>query len=129
MRSPAPRHPARTIVIWCPDWPVVAHAKAEGLPADVPLALIERGDVFACSPAARRDGVRRGLRVREAQARSPSLVVRPYDPALDHRAFEPVILAIEERVPGVQVLRPGSCLLAARGPARYYGGETEASRC
>ena len=69
----------------------------------------------------------RGLRVREAQARCPELVVQPYDDALDHRAFEPVIRAVEAAVPGVEVLRPGTLALRARGPARYYGGERAAA--
>jgi len=117
----------RTIVFWCPDWPVVAATQATGHAKDVPFALIDRGLVFACSAAARRDGVRRGLRVREAQYRCTGLVVAPYDPAQDTRAFEPVISRIEEITPGVQVVRPGTCAIRSRGPARYYGGEEQAA--
>ncbi|WXF92190.1 hypothetical protein WDV91_05870 [Curtobacterium flaccumfaciens pv. flaccumfaciens] len=65
--------------------------------------------------------------MREAQARCPELLVQPYDDALDHRAFEPVIRAVEAAVPGVEVLRPGTLALRARGPARYYGGERAAA--
>jgi protein ImuB len=118
----------RTIVLWCPDWPIIAAARSRGLAVDVPLALVEKGTVFASSTAARREGVRRGVRVREAQARCPELVVVPYEAAIDMRCFGPVIEAIEETVPGVQVLRPGTCAMRARGPARYYGGEHEAGR-
>jgi protein ImuB len=39
------------------------------------------------------------------------------------RAFEPVVAIIEEFCPQVEVLRPGLAALAARGPARYFGGE------
>ncbi|RNE66464.1 DNA polymerase Y family protein [Cryobacterium tepidiphilum] len=117
----------RTIVFWCPDWPVVAAGQAAGHATEVPLALIDRGLVFACSAAARRDGVRRGLRVREAQYRCTGLVVAPYDPVQDSRAFEPVISRIEEITPGVQVVRPGTCAIRSRGPSRYYGGEEQAA--
>lgn len=117
------RTPTRTIVLWCPDWPIVAAAQTHDVAVTAPIALIEHGEVFACSATARRDGVRRGLRQREAQARCPELIVLPSDPGHDHRAFEPVITAIEERMPGVQVMRPGTCAIKARGPARYYGGE------
>ena len=117
----------RAIVLWCPDWPVIAAQQALDLPPDEPLALVEKGIVFACSPAARADGVKRGLRMREAQARCPQLNVLPYDPVLDARAFEPVLAAIEEITPGVQPVRPGTCVLRARGPARYYGGEEQAA--
>ena len=55
------------------------------------LALTESGLVFACSAAARRDGVVRGLKLREAQYRSPALAVLDYDMALDVRVFEPVV--------------------------------------
>jgi protein ImuB len=117
----------RTIVFWCPDWPVVAASQAAGHGPDVPLALIDRGFVFACSTAARRDGVRRGLRMREAQYRCPGLVAAPYDPMQDSRAFEPVLSRIEEITPGVQVVRPGTGAIRSRGPSRYYGGEEQAA--
>ncbi|WP_431277084.1 DNA polymerase Y family protein [Leifsonia poae] len=72
-------------------------------------------------------GVKRGLRIREAQARCTTLLVFPYDPVQDARTFEPVLAAIEEITPGVQLVRPGTCVLRARGPARYYGGEERAA--
>lgn len=120
-------NPLRVVVAWCPDWPVVAARAAGLLPADAPGALIAKGEVTACSAEARADGVRRGLRVREAQARCPDLVVHAHDPAVDARAFEPVVDVIEERVPGVQVLRPGLATVRARGAARYYRGEDRAA--
>lgn len=122
----------RTIVLWCPDWPITAAIRANStghraLAADAPLALIDAGLVFACSAAARAAGVKRGLRLREAQARCPQLTVLDYDQALDIRSFEPVLEAIEETMPGAQLLRPGTCAIRARGPVRYYGGEEEAA--
>jgi protein ImuB len=117
----------RTIVLWCPDWPVLAARSAGDFPADAPLALIDRGEVFACSPEARRLGVRRGLTVREAQFRCTDLVLSPYDAVLDRRAFDPVLDGIEALTPGVAVLRPGTCAIRARGPVRYYGGESAAA--
>jgi protein ImuB len=39
------------------------------------------------------------------------------------RAFEPVVTAVEEFCPRVEVLHPGACAIGARGPARYFGGE------
>ncbi len=120
--------PMRTIVLWCPDWPVTAALRSNpSLRADAPLALVEAGLVFACSAAARQQGIRRGLRVREAQSRCPDLTLIDYDSTLDIRSFEPVLDAIEETMPGVQLLRPGTCAVRARGPASYYGGEEEAA--
>ena len=117
----------RTIVLWCPDWPVFAACREHGLDPAAPIALTEGGLVFACSAAARRDGVARGLKLREAQYRSPGVTVLDYDAALDARVFEPVVRAVEATVPGVQLVRPGTLAMRARGPARYYGGEAAAA--
>ncbi|TNC35435.1 DNA polymerase Y family protein [Mumia zhuanghuii] len=120
----------RTLVLWCPDWPVraVTHTGAGvDLPRAAPVALFERGEVMACSASARADGVRRGQRMRDAQARCPALVTLDYDPALDVRAFEPVLAAVEEIAPGVQPLRPGTCAVRVSGPGRYFGGEEHAA--
>jgi protein ImuB len=122
-----PMNQERTIVLWCPDWPVLAAAAAADISAQTALALTQSGLVFACSPAARRAGVRRGLTVREAQFRCTGLVVLPYDPVLDRRAFDPVLDGIEALTPGVAVVRPGTCAIRARGPVRYYGGEESAA--
>lgn len=93
-----------------------------------PIALVANNVIVACSPAARAEGVRRGQRRRDAQARCPQLRVVAADPARDHRVFAPVVSVIEDRVPGVQILRPGVCALHARGAARYYGGEAAAAQ-
>ena len=117
---------ARSLVLWVPDWPITASIRVSPLPADVPLALIDKGQVFASSAAARAEGVQRGLRVREAQARCPELIVRPYEQQLDQRTFETIVAEIEDLMPGVQLVRPGICAIRSRGPARYYGGEKPA---
>jgi len=115
------------LVLWCPDWPVVAAASAEGLPAHRPAAVVAANRVLACTGPARSFGVRRGLRRREAQARCPELAVLTVDPERDARVFESVAVAVEELAPGVEVVRPGLVALPARGPARYFGGERAAA--
>lgn len=117
----------RTMVLWSPDWPITAASRDLGLAAGLPIAMIDKGLVFACSAAARAEGVKRGIRVREAQARCTGLVVLPHRPDVDNRVFEPVITEIERMTPGVQLLRPGSLAIRGRGPARYYGGEKPAA--
>ncbi|RYJ05260.1 MAG: DNA polymerase Y family protein, partial [Actinomycetales bacterium] len=113
----------RTMTVWCPDWPVMA--ALEELRPDAPVAVLENNVVLACSPAARVDGVRRGMRRRDAQARCPELVLAPSRPDADARAFDAVLEAVEELSPGVAPLRPGLCAL--RVPTRFYGGEAEAA--
>jgi protein ImuB len=113
----------RVVVLWCPDWPVVAGAAAEGLAAQTPAAVVAANRVVACSSAARAQGVRRGQRRREAQGRCPELVVLADDPDRDARAFESVVAAVEALAPGVEVVRPGLVAVPARGPTRYFGSE------
>jgi protein ImuB len=119
--------PVRTVVVRCPDWPALSAMVAAGVDAEgagtIPAAVIFANRVVSTTPAARAEGVRRGLRRREAQSRCPQLVVLPPDPARDARAFEPVVAAVAELAPGVEVIRPGLCAVAARGPARYFGGD------
>ena len=84
----------RTLVVWCPDWPLVAAGRCS-----VPAAVLAAGRVVACSAPARAEGVARGLRRRQAEARCPGLVVVDHDPAADARAFEPVVAAVEGFTP------------------------------
>ncbi|MGH9181847.1 MAG: DNA polymerase Y family protein, partial [Acidimicrobiales bacterium] len=111
--------PERTLVVWCPDWSVTA----AGVGPDVPAAVFRAHKVVACSASARVEGVRRGLRRREAQSRCPELVVLAHDPGRDARAFEPVVAALEALATRVEILRPGVCALGSRGPSRYFGGD------
>jgi protein ImuB len=118
---------ARTLLVWCPDWPVIAAEIVDGVPASAPVVMLHGNRVLACSEAARAEGVRRGLRRREAQARCPQLIAVADDPGRDARAFEPVVAAVEDVAVGVEVIRPGACALAARGPVRYFGSEEAAA--
>ncbi|MDI6909766.1 DNA polymerase Y family protein [Nocardioides sp.] len=115
----------RVMVVWCPDWPVVAALADEGLPTRLPAAVFRANIVQACNAAARAVGVRRGMRRRDAQGRCPELRVYAAVPDRDARAFEPVLAAVEELRPGVAPLRPG--LVALRAPGRFYGGEPAAA--
>jgi len=109
----------RTLVAWCPDWPVVA----AGVALDEPAIVLHANRVVACSPAARAEGVTEGLRRREAQGRAPTAVVLADDPARDARAYEPIIATLDLLCPRVEVTRPGTCAIATRGPSRYHGGD------
>ena len=97
-----PTAPPR-LVVWCPDWPVVA----AGAAPDARRRWLQAANrVVAASPAARADGVQLGQRRREAQARCPAVtLVR--DPARDARAFESVLQALERFTPLLEVTEPG----------------------
>ena len=110
------------MAVWCPDWPAVAAARAEGHGLHLPLAVVGPRGVLACNAVARAVGVRRGLRRREAQFRCPELVVVAADPARDAAWFEPVVQALDAVVPGIEVLRPGLFVFSAAGALRFHGG-------
>lgn len=112
---------ARALVLWCPDWPVVA----AGGSGKQPCAVVTRSAVIACNQVAREAGVRRGMRRRDAQSRCPELRLFEANPDRDARAFEPVLAAVEELRPGVAPLRPG--MLAIKAPGRFYGSEENAA--
>ena len=111
--------PVRTLVAWCPDWPVVASGRS----LDRPVAVIHANRVVAASPGARVHGVQRGLRRRVAQSRCAELEVCERDEAREARVFEPVVAALDPVTPRVEITRPGTCAIVARGPARYFGGD------
>ena len=117
--------PPRILALWCPDWPVVAAVAAAGVGHHRPAAVVVANRVLACSAVARAQGVRRGLRRREAQARCPELVVLGADSERDARLFEQVAVAVEELAPGVEVVRPGLIALLAQGPVGYFGSTRE----
>ncbi|MDQ1373174.1 MAG: protein ImuB, partial [Actinomycetota bacterium] len=94
----------RTLVVWCADWPVVA----AGVAPDEPAVVLHANRVVACSAAARAEGVQRGLRRREAQARCPDVTVLAADPDRDGRAFERVATAVAAIAPRLEVIRPGT---------------------
>ena len=109
----------RTLVVWCPDWPVVA----AGASLTEPVAVVHANRVVACSPIARNEGVAQGLRRRESQSRCPELIILDHDPGRDARAFEPVAAALDALTPRVAVDQAGSAAFATRGPSRYFGGD------
>jgi protein ImuB len=119
--------PVRTCCVWCADWPVVALRRRAGARRGEPVIVRERiGSrevVRAASSEARAEGVTRGMRRREAEARCPGLTVVDADPALEARAFEVVARAVEGVTPRVVLDRPGVCAFPTRGPARYFGGD------
>lgn len=118
-----PRTATRTTALWVPDWPVAAALVAERVGAHVPAAVHDGRRVTAVSATARAQGVRRGMRRRQAQGCCPQLLLLAADDVRDVRLFEPVALAAETVVPGVEVMRPGLLLLPTGGAQRYHGSE------
>jgi len=110
---------ARHVVVWCPHWPVIA----AGLAADTVGAVVHNQQVVAVTRAGRAVGVRVGMRRRDAQSRYASLELVEYDESRDARRFEPVVRALGEIVPVLEVAEAGTVLFGARGPSRWCGGD------
>ena len=121
--------PPRCAVVHTPAWPLVA-AVMNGIAGrgpeyspDQPLAIMRAQRVHCCSPAAWRDGVRPGMRRRQAQGACPHVVLVADEPDRDARCFEPVVRSVGTLVPLLDVETPGSLLMGTRGPSRYVGGD------
>jgi protein ImuB len=93
--------------------------------ADRAAIVVHANRVVARSEAAAAEGVGVGQRRRDAQRCCPDAVLVDHDPDRDARAFEPLVHAVAQSTARLEVAEPGCLHLAARGPARYFGGEAE----
>lgn len=128
----SPGETTRTVAVTVPDWPLVAaldrHQRRgeETPPVDVardPVLLIEQHRVTHAGAAARAVGALPGMKRRAARAACPEALVLEADREQESALFELVAAAVDTVAAGVDVLRPGTLLMAARGPARHQGGE------
>lgn len=111
------------VAVWLPDWPAVA---AGFLPEQV-AAVVHANRVVARTTAAAAEGVVIGQRRRQVQRRCPDIILADHDVARDAREFEPVVRAVAEFSPRLDVVEAGWISLAARGPSRYFGGDAALS--
>ena len=89
------------------------------LPGTEPLL----GPVTAAAEAA---GVRPGMRLGEALATCPSLVLVERDPAGVEQAWEEIVRRLEDNGFAVEPVEPGCLYFDTRGVERLYGGVTAA---
>ena len=141
-RRTAPAAPTRTVAVQVPQWPLMAaldrhqrRAEAEAAaagaeeppvpvdPLQDPALLLENHRVVEATAAARGTGVRIGQTRRAARAACPEALVLEGDRESESALFELVAAAVDTVAAGVDVLRPGTLLMSARGPARHHGGE------
>src|SRR5215210_5321262 len=72
--------------------------------------------------AAEAKGVRPGMRMGEALATCPSLVLVEQDPATAEQAWEEILRRLEDAGFAVEAVEPGTVLFETRGVERLYGG-------
>lgn len=114
----------RTLCVWFPDW---ALSRADA-PCEGPVLVVEAGAnarVVAASAEARGGGVELGMARRQAEAICPGAVVLARDIGEEARRFEPIVSLLEELIPRVEVVDPGTVMIPVAGAVRYYGGEQE----
>jgi protein ImuB len=113
--------------VQCVDWPVVVARLADPTLRGIPVVVRERVGardlVRAASQEARVEGVRAGMRRREAEACCGEAAVVDADPSAEARAFEVVARAVEAFTPRVELHEPGRLGFPTRGPSRYFGGD------
>lgn len=112
---------ARTLCVWYPEWPL----RRPGASPDEPgQAIGTDGRVEAVNAAAIAAGIRRGMRRGEAEGICPLVVTIERDYSAEMIAFEPVVTAIEDLIPNVEVVEPGLVFVPVSGAVGYYGGES-----
>lgn len=102
--------------MWYRDWPL-------GRPDAPPSRtfVVAGGRVVAAT--ADLPDIRPGMTRREAEGLSPGATVLGRDLAEEALRFEPVVAAVSDAVPAVEVVEPGLLLVRLAGAVRYYGSE------
>lgn len=113
----------RTLCAWWPEWSL----RRQDAPPDRPCFVVESSTggfrVVTANAGARDAGVAAGMPRREAEGLCPGAVVLERDRGAETNDFEPVVVAIEDLVPRVEVVEPGLVYVPIHGAFRYYGGE------
>src|SRR3954451_1530838 len=114
------------VAVLLPRYPLVVSAGGRGAPpreAAAPGPEPGREQFIGeVSPAAEAFGVRPGMRMGEALARCPRLVLAAPDPAAVADAWERVFERLEAIGAGVESGAPGVACFAADGLRRLHGG-------
>ena len=79
----------RVAAVWFPDWPIQAAG------GQSPMVIARNHAVAVCDREARRAGVRRGMRLRQAQALCPEAAVVEANPDRDGAAFAEVAAGLD----------------------------------
>ena len=116
----------RAAALWFPDWPVQAARLESGDELAEPVAIAAQHRVKVCSHAARQLGIRRGMRVRNAQAVAPELTVIEDNPDRDGRMFASLAASFDEVAASVEVIRPGLVVVDVDAAGRFHGSEGKA---
>ncbi|MCB1245857.1 MAG: DNA polymerase Y family protein, partial [Acidimicrobiia bacterium] len=106
--------------MWYPTWaltrPDISHSPLAQAVDDTNRVIARTAEAAAC-------GILIGMARRSAEAICPEVVTVVADPGADQRRFEPVVAAVEQVVPKVELADPGLLFVPIAGAVGYYGGE------
>ena len=109
-----------------PGFPLRAALRSRPTLAAAPAALAppagEEPLVGPVTAAAEAQGVRPGMRLGEALAMCPSLVLVEEDPSAAEQAWEEILRRLEDAGIAVETAEPGTAFFETRGVERLYGG-------
>jgi protein ImuB len=106
------------LCVWFPMWSLTR----PDAPSDEPVLVVD-DRVTGATEEVLAAGVTLGMPRREAEALAPFATILIRDPGEETRRFEPVMAAIEELVPRVEMVAPGLLFVPVAGAVRFYGGE------
>src|SRR4029077_513584 len=96
--------------------------RLQGLPAALAPLPGKEPLVGSVTAAAEAKGVRPGMRLGEALATCPELVLVEQDPATAEQAWEEVLRRLEDAGFAVEPAEAGTVFFESRGVERLYGG-------
>lgn len=118
-----------TVAIWLPKFALASVAKGSAQLTQKPLALAPELDapqkIGEVSGAAEAFGVRNGMRVSEALARCPQLVLIPSDPVALQDSWEQLLVRLEAIGAAVESTSPGLAYFNEHGLRGIYGGSRD----
>ena len=104
--------------MWFPMWSLTRPDAPSGEPV-----LIVDDRVTGATEEVLEAGVSLGMTRREAEALAPFATVMIRDVGDESLRFEPIVEAIEDLIPRVEVVAPGLVFVPIFGAVKFYGGE------
>jgi len=104
--------------VWFPMWSLTRPDAPSGEPV-----LIVDDRVTGATEEVLEAGVSLGMTRREAEALAPFATVMIRDVGDESLRFEPIVEAIEDLIPRVEVVAPGLVFVPIFGAVKFYGGE------
>ena len=110
----------RIAALWFPDWPIQA-AQIEDSSLAGPIILVRHHRVEVCNREARAAGIKRGMRLRQAQALCSEAAVVEANEDRDGALFAAIVTSLDDVASSAEVLRPGLVIVDAGAAERFHG--------